>query len=150
MNRFVVMVFCVALAIPAVHAANQDTVADRVLGQATFTTSNFGCSATQISSAFGLGVDRRTGRIYIADSSNNRVISWPNAASFTNGQAADKVFGQPNFTSNLINGGGTPTASTLNGPRGVAVDDNSNLYVADTFNQRIRKISCRCPDNPGT
>ncbi len=137
MNRWILPLICVSLIPFTSHAANLDTVADRVLGQAGFTTTAAGTSATQISTAYGLGVDRRTGRIYIADTTNNRVISWLNAATFTNGQAADKVFGQNNsFTSSLVNNGGI-SASSLSAPRGVAVDDNSNLYVADTGNNRI-------------
>lgn len=135
MNRIFVILIT-AFAVSTVQAANLDTVADRVLGQANFTTTAVGASATQISTAYGLGVDRRTGRIYVADTTNNRVLSWLNAATFTNGQAADKVFGQPNFTAVASNNGGV-SASSLSGPRGVAVDDNSNLYVADTNNNRI-------------
>lgn len=134
-RRILSFVLFVAFAASA-QAANLDTIADRVLGQTDFVTATAGTSATKISTSYGLGVDRRTGRIYVAEASNNRVISWPDAASFTNGQAADKVFGQPNFTSFTANNGGI-SASTLSGPRGVAVDDNSNLYVADTGNNRI-------------
>jgi sugar lactone lactonase YvrE len=135
MKRWIVPIVCL-LQMYAAHAANLDAVADRVLGEPDFATAAAGTTATQIGTAFGLGVDRRTGRIYVADSTNNRVLSWLNAATYTNGQAADKVFGQPDFTSSTANNGGI-SASTLSGPRGVAVDDNSNLYVADTNNNRI-------------
>jgi sugar lactone lactonase YvrE len=136
MKPVILSLLCAAFAISTAKAANLDTVADRVLGEPDFTTATPGHSSTQISTAYGLGVDRRTGRIYVADTTNNRVLSWPNAASFTNGETADKVFGQPDFLSNTPNNGGV-SPSSLSAPRGVAVDDQSNLYVADTGNNRI-------------
>ena len=39
--------------------------------------------------------------------------------------------------------GGVATKATLNSPGGVAVDAAGNLYIADTFNNRIRKLSAR-------
>ena len=37
--------------------------------------------------------------------------------------------------------GGPPTLASLASPQGVAVDGAGNIYVADTFNNRIRKVS---------
>ena len=33
------------------------------------------------------------------------------------------------------------TSAQLNNPKGVAVDTMGNLYIADTYNNRIRKVS---------
>jgi sugar lactone lactonase YvrE len=37
--------------------------------------------------------------------------------------------------------GGTATSAMLDGPAGLAVDSNGNLFIADTNNSRIRKVS---------
>src|SRR5439155_302851 len=36
--------------------------------------------------------------------------------------------------------GGAATIANLNGPASVAVDSSGNLYIADTYNHRIRKV----------
>jgi sugar lactone lactonase YvrE len=37
--------------------------------------------------------------------------------------------------------GGAATAAQLNGPQGLAVDSSGNLYIADTGNNRVRKVT---------
>src|SRR5207302_10208041 len=37
--------------------------------------------------------------------------------------------------------GGAATDASLNQPRGVALDASGNLYIADHFNHRIRKVA---------
>ncbi|MBL8880312.1 MAG: NHL repeat-containing protein, partial [Phycisphaerales bacterium] len=127
---------------PVAHAGPGDTTADAVLGQADFASgaANAGgaVTASSLNEPRGLCIDRVSGRLFVADSLNHRVLSWPNAAAFTTGQAADLVLGQPDLTSNSSNqGGATPGAQTLNAPKSVATDSAGRLYVADSLNIRI-------------
>lgn len=141
--RFVIGVWLATAGLSfALHAAPGDTTADAVLGQADFASGTVnaggGPTATSLNEPRGLAIDRDSGRLFVADSMNHRVLSWPNAAAFTNGQAADIVLGQPDFASNSINqGGANPTAQTLNAPKSVATDSAGRLYVADSLNFRI-------------
>src|SRR5262249_5975242 len=93
-------------------ASPGDDAADSVLGQSALTTNapNQPGGAT---SALGLALSNaahiaiaKSGRLYLSDSDNNRVLSWPSAALFTSGQAADRVIGQPDFVSNSPNADG--------------------------------------------
>jgi sugar lactone lactonase YvrE len=120
-----------------------DINADGVLGQPSFST-NANSSLSLLSATNGLSsprsvaVDHTTGRLFVVDSSNNRVLSWPSAPAFANSQAADLVIGQGNFTTTTA---GAISAASLNGPRGVVVDAQGNLYVADYTNNRVLEFA---------
>ncbi len=119
-----------------------DTTADIEFGQIDFTHNmvNFG-GRTALSLPAAVAVDS-VGHLYVADTNNNRVLGWSDAASFTNGAPADLVIGQPDFyTANPndgtmegnVNGEGP---DSLNLPMAVGVDAQKNLYVVDYFNNR--------------
>ncbi len=78
--------------------------------------------------------------IGVADTYDNRLLIFPPVAQWTAGQtyqAASEVVGQTDFSSVTANQGmPTATASTLAGPA-AAVYFNSELYVADTGNNRV-------------
>ncbi len=76
--------------------------------------------------------------LIVADAWNHRVLIWHQFPT-SQGQAADVVIGQPDFTSNKPNSAGVgaaPTARSLNWPYGVTVF-NDRLIVADTGNRRV-------------
>ena len=46
-----------------------------------------------------------------------------------------------NRTAGFAGDAGAPTSAELDSPLGLAFDSSGNLYIADSVNQRIRKIS---------
>ena len=95
-----------------------------------------GTSAT-LNGPYGVAVDS-AGNIYIADAHNQRIRKVD-----ANGLIST-VAG--NGTSGFSGDGGPATEAQLNTPHGVATDSAGNLYIADTYNRRIRKIDA----NDGT
>ena len=124
------------LAIPGFTAID-DTVADRVLGQLTFTHGIADLvDAGGLDEAQNVAIDRNStpNHVYVSDSGNNRVLAWLDAASFANGAPADVAIGRPDALSSLCN---TISASRLCNPVGLAVDASGNLYVSDLDNHRV-------------
>jgi sugar lactone lactonase YvrE len=128
----------------AYYALRLDTVADRFLGQPNFTATLAnprvfaGVSAHSLRSPAAVALDPTSGRLYVADQGNHRVLSWPSAAALDNGEAADLVIGQRDFYGSAANrGAAQPAAGRLNMPQGLALDAAGNLYVADYANNRV-------------
>jgi uncharacterized protein (TIGR03437 family) len=72
------------------------------------------------------------GNLYIADTLDNRIRKVSNGVIST-------VAG--NGTPGFSGDNGLATSAELNGPVGVAVDSAGNLYIADSGNYRVRKVS---------
>ncbi len=80
----------------------------------------------------GLAVDS-SGNIYIADTGNNIV------RKVTPDGTVQTIAGTG--TAGFAGDGGPATSARFNGPEGLAFDSSGNLYVADHFNYRVRRIS---------
>ena len=110
--------------------------AEAVLGQINFSAISSATTQTGLYQPYGLHVDA-TGRLWVADSFNNRVLLFLGASTLSNAAAADRVYGQPNFTTNTNDA----TLSKMNTPLAVHVDGNDNLWVADSGNHRVLRFS---------
>ena len=105
--------------------------ADIVLGQGNFNNNAIACSQTGLNSPTGISIDTNNHHVAVADQNNNRVLFWNSVSS--NGQQADYVLGQSNFTS--------CGADYIHSPTTVSIDQNlasgNYLYVADSANAKI-------------
>jgi sugar lactone lactonase YvrE len=73
------------------------------------------------------------GNLYIADRNNNRIRKVNTNGIITT--AAGK--GSAGYSGD----GGAATNATMDNPYGVGLDWSGNLYIADTENQRVRKVN---------
>ena len=87
-------------------------------------------SAAQFTNPAGMAIDS-SGTLYVADTNNHRIRKIT-AAGVVTTLAGSGVAG---------NADGIGTAAQFNGPFAVIVDSSGTLYVADTNNQRIRKVT---------
>src|SRR5438067_3111937 len=88
-------------------------------------------SAAQFWQPWGIAVDS-AGVVYVADQGNSTIRKITPAGVVTTIAGAAGVFGSAD---------GSGSAARFNAPGGIAVDSSGNLYVADTGNQTIRKIT---------
>jgi sugar lactone lactonase YvrE len=113
--------------------------ADLVLGQVNFTTNTSpAVTANSLDDPAAIAMDPMSGKVFVADGSNNRVLRYANAAALQNGAPAEAVFGQPNFTT----AGTNPVASlSMNFPSALFFDRFKRLWVADQGNNRVLMFS---------
>jgi uncharacterized protein (TIGR03437 family) len=112
--------------------------ADTVLGQPNFFT--VGRNTVAANTLRGpQGVWIQNGKLYVADTQNNRIVIW-NEIPTQNNQPADMVLGQPNLTSappiNQTNTSLPTTASIMLSPVSVS-SDGTHLFVADLGYNRV-------------
>src|SRR5262249_36322724 len=110
--------------------------ADGVLGQTTFTAVASGLTQSNMNLPNSLALDA-SGRLWVADTNNHRVLRFDSAATKANGANADGVQGQANFVSGSANRGSTTAQNSMSSPGGVEVDAAGRLYVGDGANNRV-------------
>ena len=115
-----------------IRAVNTNGVITTVAGNGTIGYSGDGGSATNASLYVptGLAMDA-SGNLFIADGGNKR-IRKVNA----NGIITTVAGGGNNYPGD----GGAATNASLYSPTGLAVDASGNLFIADEYDYRIRKI----------
>ncbi|BDA77971.1 hypothetical protein LPTSP3_g09010 [Leptospira kobayashii] len=116
--------------------------ADLVLGQSSMESAVSAATGGGFSLGGVYNIFSNGTQLVVGDGNNNRVLIWDSFPT-VNGQSADKVLGQSNFTNNVGNddsqtgvSGANPTARTLANPYGVYMVGNQ-LFVDDYDNHRI-------------
>jgi hypothetical protein len=106
-----------------------------VAGNGTYGFSGDGGAATRASlnGPTGVAVDG-SDNLLIADLDNNRIRRVAYSSGIITTVAGTGTPG-------LSGDGGAATSASLNYPYGVAVDATGNLFIADTYNNRIRSVA---------
>lgn len=112
---------------------------DEVFGQPNFNTLTAGATSNaSLNQPRAVAFDS-AGNLWVADTGNNRVLRFGAAVLNQQGSAvaADTVIGQNSFTGNAADAAGAVSASGFDGPAALAFDQQNNLYVADSNNNRV-------------
>ncbi len=127
-------VFYADLGINCVRKIDASGLVTTIAGNGTSGYSGDSAAATnaQLNTPRGIAADWH-GNVYIADAGNNciRKVSASGVITTVAGTGAAGSYGD----------GGPATNATLNFPCGIAVDSLGNLFIADTYNNCIRKVS---------
>jgi sugar lactone lactonase YvrE len=127
---FAGLLFCVRIAGRGAYAQDISTFAGN--GTAGFSGDNGAATNAEINFPGGVAVDL-DGNVYIADTDNNRI------REVTTGAEIITVAG--NGTAGFGGDNGLATGAELSFPEGVGVDGNGYIYIADSGNNRIRRVS---------
>jgi streptogramin lyase len=98
-----------------------------------FSGDNGPAVTAQLDSPEGIAIDANA-NVYIADTKNNRIRKINATTGLITTIAGNGATG--------YNGDNIPaTAANLGNPQGIALDPAGNLYIADLYNGRIRKVT---------
>jgi sugar lactone lactonase YvrE len=111
--------------------------AEAVFGQASFSGANLNnpTASVGMQKPSALFLDS-TGRLWVADTYNHRVLMFAGALNSANQPTAAKVLGQASLT--VTTEPLTAAANNLSFPSGLCVDANDRLWVVDNFNRVVR------------
>jgi len=105
-----------------------------VAGTGSYGYSGDGGPATdaQLRYPGGVAIDS-AGNLYLADTNNHRIRKVNTGGTITTIAGT----GEAGYSGD----GGAATSAKLYQPRGIAIDSADNLYIADYYNNRIRKVN---------
>jgi len=103
-----------------------------------YTGDGAAAAQAEVNDPNGVAIDG-AGNLYIADTGNNVVRMVSAATGIISTVAGNGAPGDSN--ANLVGDGGPAISANLNAPSVLVADASGNLYIADTFNHRIRKVN---------
>ncbi|HZQ22726.1 MAG TPA: hypothetical protein VFA89_07990 [Terriglobales bacterium] len=115
-----------------ISPAGSVSVAAGVLLACGYNGDNVPATSAELNQPFGVAVDSK-GNLFIADSNNNRVRRVNTSGIITTFAG--------NGTCGFSGDGGLATSAELCFPEGVALTSTGAVYIADSFNFRIRSVS---------
>jgi sugar lactone lactonase YvrE len=107
-------------------------------GVEAFAGDNSAATSASIDTPNGLALDA-AGNLYIADTHNGRIREVSATTGLITTVAGSGVVG--GNVQSYSGDGGAATSAGLALPRGITIDSAGNLYIADSANHRIRRIS---------
>lgn len=110
--------------------------AELVFGQIDFSKKDTGTTQNTFSFPWGLAIDT-TGRLWVSDLGNNRVVWFNQAYAIGSNQPnADGVLGKPDFDSK----GCVISQNQMCEPYGIVISINNTLFVADSSGNRVLRF----------
>ena len=106
--------------------------AAQVIGQVNFTDSGM----NPLDNPRGIAIDPVTGKLFVGDQTNNRVVRYANVDSLATGAQPEAVIGQPDLTTTSP---GT-SASKIDSPTGIFLDSSGALWISDRDNNRVLRF----------
>jgi len=104
-----------------------------VAGGGASSTNGVAATSFQLSVPYAIALDT-SGNIYISDQGTQRVYEV-----YASDHTIHYVAG--NGTGGFSGDGAAATSAKLNNPDGLAVDSAGNIYIADSYNHRIREVT---------
>lgn len=117
-------------------AAENGAAPEAALGRTKLSETIVGTvSDVTLSEVGGMALDAE-GRLWVSDTGRNRVVAFDSAATAPTGAKMSRVLGHPSFT-RATSG---ITDKEFRAPRGLVLDEQGGLWVADTGNHRILRF----------
>jgi len=104
-------------------------------GTAGYNGDNIQATMAELNVPYGVAVDANGQFLFIADGANMRIREVNLSTGIITTVAGNGTYGPP------LGDNGPATAASLCVPKGIAVDNLGNLFIADTQDNRIREVN---------